>query len=367
MLDQGKISPYQLFCILAAFLAGSSIIMLNITAAGRDTWISLVLAAIIGVVVLMVTTRLAVKFPNLTIIEYTQILFGRSLGKVIGALYVWYFFHLGALVLRNYGEFMTTLIMPETPLWFFQLSFALVVAYLVYQGVEVIGRLSELIFFFYMMSVVIIMTLLGLSGVLHIKNLLPILEGGVSRVIKGAVPIATFPFLELILFTMIFPQVNSPAKIRKAAFWAIFVMGMVLDGVLMMGIAILGENLARLTFPGFYIFRMIYVGRFIERIDPAIISIFYMGGLIKISVCFYAFILGLSQLLGLKDYKPLIIPSAVIMVVLSILVYENTFEMFNFATNIWPVYSIPFQVVFPLLMLIVAKFRKKGQSATLKK
>lgn len=358
MLDQGKISPYQLFCILAVFLAGSSIVMQNITAAGRDTWISLVLAALIGVGVLMVTTRLAFIFPNQTIIEYSQILFGRSLGKVIGALYIWYFFHLGVIELRNYGEFMTTLIMPETPLWFFQLSFALVVAYLVYQSIEVIGRLSELIFFFGMLTFVIIIILHGLSGVEHIENLLPVLEGGVSRVIKGAVPIAAFPFLELILFTMIFPRVNSPDKIRKAAFWAIFIIGMVLDGILFMELATFGNNMARLTFPGYYNVRMISVGGFIERIDPTLISIYYLCGLIKIGVCFYAFIIGLSQLLGLNDYKPLIIPSAVIMVVLSISVYENTFEMLNFAINIWPIYSIPFQVVFPVLMLIIAKFRK---------
>lgn len=363
MLDQGKLTPYQLFCIIAAFLAGNSIIMQSLNVAGRDTWMSVILAVLAGVGMVWVTTRLAVQFPSLTLIEYAQVLFGKNLGKVIGIFYVWFFLHLGSLVLRNYGEFMTTLIMPETPLWFFDLSLALVVAYLVYQGVEVMGRLSEIILFLDMVFIVIAMTLLGLSGILDIKNLYPLLEGGTSKVIQGVIPTASFPYLQIILFTMIFPRVNMPARSRKAAIWAIVLIGMVLDGVLIMGIALLGETMASLSFPGYYIFRLIRVGEFIERIDPVLMSMFLMGSFIKIGVCFYAFVLGLAQLLGLKDYKPLIMPSSVIMVVIGLLAYDNTFEIFNFATNIYPVYAFPFQVVLPILMLILARFRNKEAKA----
>lgn len=362
MLDQGKITPYQLFCMMTAFLSGNSIIMQSLNAAGRDTWISVVLAVLVGAVMVLVTTRLAVQFPNLTLIEYIQVLFGKSLGKIIATLYLWFFLHLGGLVLRNYGEFMTSLIMPETPIWFFDLTLALVVAYLVYQGVEVMGRLSEIIFSFGIVFIVIMISLLGLSGVLDSKNLYPVLEGGITRVIQGAVPVASFPYLQLILFTMIFPRVNIIAKSRKAALWAIVLIGMVLDGVLIMGIALEGDNLAGLTFPGYYIFRLIYVGEFIERIDPVIMTLFLMGTFIKVGISFYAFVLGLAQLLGLKNYKPLIMPSSVIMVVISLLAYKSTFEIFNFAVNVYPIYAFPFQVILPVLMLFLAKFRKKGQA-----
>ena len=39
-----------------------------------------------------------------------------KLSKDDSILYIWYVFHLGALVFRNFGEFMNIVALPETPM-----------------------------------------------------------------------------------------------------------------------------------------------------------------------------------------------------------------------------------------------------------
>lgn len=360
-MEKGKLSPFQLFCLVFTFLLGSTTILQNLAVAGRDTWLSIILAVISGIIMALVTTSLALRFPNLTLIEYAQVLFGKILGRVIGALYLWYFLHLAALVVRNFGELMTSIVMPETPLWFFHLTLGLVVSFFVYHRVEVMGRFSELLFPIVILVSFLIVTLIALSGIVEINNFLPILEQGVGRVFMGAIPMASFPFFEIILFTMIFPYVNIGTNRRKAVLMGVTLSGILLLSNLVQDMAIFGGEMATLPFVRYSAIKLISVGDFIERIEAIYLAIILVDGLIKVGVCLYAFVLGLAQLLGLKDYKPLIMPSMIMMVVLSILVYENTFQMLDFAVNIYPVYAFPFQVGLPLLMLVLALIKRKGQ------
>ena len=79
MLEKGKITPYQLFSMVTGFIFGSTVILQNVTVAGRDSWLSTVLAILGGFGMVLITTQLSATFPNLTLIEYTEVLFGKIL------------------------------------------------------------------------------------------------------------------------------------------------------------------------------------------------------------------------------------------------------------------------------------------------
>ncbi|WP_227762187.1 GerAB/ArcD/ProY family transporter [Zhaonella formicivorans] len=358
MQEKGKISSFQLYCLMFNFLIGSTIIMQSLTAAGRDTWISEILAVLAGAVMVLVYKRLACIFPNMTLIQYSQVIFGKYVGKLIAIIYLWFFLHLGVLVLRNFGEFLTNLVMPETPIWFFHVTLVLVCAWFICCGLEIMGRTSELIFPVNMLLIFLTIILVALSQVMDMKNFLPFLEHGTANILKGAFARASFPYLETVLFTMLFPFVNTVKNSKKAALWAVFSAGAVLLALLLQDISVFGENLATFSFPRYAVIRLISVGNFLDRIDPVVIAVWITTALVKVGVCLYAFVLGLAQILGMKDYKPLTKPAAALMAVLSILVYENTYEMLDFAINIWPVYAFPFEVGLPLLMLVLVSWRR---------
>lgn len=365
MLEKGKVNSSQMFCMVSLFIVGSSTLLQSITSAGRDTWLSHIIAMLAGIVYAWVLTAMGRKFPDKTLIEYLQEVFGKPLGKMLGVMYLWYFIHLGALVLRNNGDFFTNMVMPETPLWFFLLTFGLVVAYYVFNGIEVIGRLSELAFPIVICLSFLISLLITLSG--HTKysiNLRPFLEHGLTRIFQGAIPIAAFPFQEIILFAMIFPFLNQLEKSRKVTMGAVLFTGCIMLLVLLQGIAIFGEYMAALVFPRYFAVRMISVGQFIERIDPVILTSWILASLVKTGICLYAFVLGTAQLTGMRDYKPIVVPAALLMILLAQILYDNTFEMLNFAVNIYPIYAFPFQILIPLVVLFMALIRKKRTPGT---
>lgn len=82
-------------------------------------------------------------------------------------------------------------------------------------------------------------------------------------------------------------------------------------------------------------------------------------GIIKIGICIYAATLGITELLGLDDYKPFVLTIAAFTAYLSVWVYENLIEMVKWALEISPYYSIPFQIIIPFLILIISFMKQR--------
>ena len=87
-----------------------------------------------------------------------------------------------------------------------------------------------------------------------------------------------------------------------------------------------------------------------------------LGGFFKIGVFYYVAVLGSAQWFGLKDYRPLVLPVGIILLALSILLWDGSIvDMLHFIAKVWvPILLIVFEVVIPLLLLIVAMVRGKG-------
>lgn len=362
MLEQGKVSPFQLFSLMTSFLYGSTVILQSIDIAGRDSWISQILAIPGGVILILLITRLSAEYPGLTLIEYLQNIFGKWLGRFFGLFYLFYFLLLAALVTRNYDDLFASAIMPETPTWFLHATLVLTVAYIVYNRVEVMGRLSELVLPIAVVVTLLTAMLLTISGLVHYENLLPVFDRGVGAVLIGSVPYASFPYMELILFAMVIPYVNNPAKVRITALASVLVAAALLTAIMIQDIAVFGEYMATLTFPRFSAIRLISVGDFVERIEPMVLALWVASGILKIGVCLYAFTLGLAQLFGLKELNQLIFPTAIIIIPLTGSLFENSFQMLNFALNIYPIFAIPLQFGLPMVMLLLTFYHRRKQN-----
>src|SRR5690606_33928848 len=82
----------------------------------------------------------------------------------------------------------------------------------------------------------------------------------------------------------------------------------------------------------------------------------------KLAISFYASVMTFAELFQLKEAKQLYLPFGMIMVVLSVVAYPNMASFIHFASKIDFTYSLPYSVLFPLLILIVAAIRKKRQA-----
>ncbi|MCX7747836.1 MAG: endospore germination permease [Clostridia bacterium] len=354
MYNNFKISNYQLFALLVAFMLGSSLIVNPAGMAKQDAWLSFFLGMTGGLLLLGMYSLISRLNPSASLTAILKRSFGNIMGTIISILYIWYFIHLASLVLRNFGEFSVTVSYPETPILFIVSIFALVIFLAVRSGIEILGRISEI--FFIVLTLVLIFVFIGLVTSFDIENFKPFLSQGIVPVIKGAFSTLTFPFGETVVFLMVFPHVKKQGKILKTSAVSILVVGMLLLGVIARNLMVLGSDMvSRDVFPSHVVFRIIPG----LDVDPLLDMNLLLGGLIKTGICIYAATAGITELLRLGDYKPFVLPLTAFIVSLSIWVYGSLLEMVKWAAEIWPFYSIPFQIILPLFMLIMSLIRKR--------
>ncbi len=344
-----KILPLQLSLLLIGFIFGSTAIFNPASGAGHDAWLAFIVGWSGGFISIMIFATIASMNPGQTLVEILINYFGKAIGSIIIVFYIWYFLHLAALVLRNFGEYMVVTNYTETPVLFIMFCFIVVVAYNVKKGLEVFARVSEL--FVPVIFVFVIMIGIVLIRRYQFNHMLPFLENGIGPVIQSGFKVWTFPFGETVAFLMIFPNLNDTKKIKKISVRSCLVAGIIILMIVVRDLTVTGADMMKF---GREIFTPNVTAQLITdnfQLETLISTNFLIGGGIKLIVCLYAASMGIAQLSGLDDFKPLVYPLAAFVLSLSIWIYDDIFTMFSWAAKTWPYYSIPFQFIIPIILL----------------
>ncbi|MBP3962578.1 GerAB/ArcD/ProY family transporter [Paenibacillus lignilyticus] len=113
MIEKGEINTRQFTGLVMLFCLGSTILIVPsaLTAiAKQDGWISAIVGFGLGLLLFFMINALGTRYPNQSLMEYSEVILGKWLGKAIGLSYISFYFILAALVLRNVGDFITTIV-----------------------------------------------------------------------------------------------------------------------------------------------------------------------------------------------------------------------------------------------------------------
>ncbi|GMQ57053.1 spore germination protein [Vallitalea sediminicola] len=357
-----KISALQLFSTMTLSLMGSAVLFLLGGKVRQDAWLVLILGIPVGIFEVIIYTSLFYKYPNDTLIGYMIKIFGKYLGTIICVFYLLRFFYNGARILREFGELTLVAVNPRASLHIIILIITVVVTYSIYSGIENICRLAQIILPIYLSLFFIEYILLFLTqGAIDLNNILPFFESGIKPIMKEIFPLGVeFPFGVSIIFTMIFPFVNKPEKVRRTSIYVVIFVGIILAFNTIMIISTLGVDFALASlFPLLETMRFVKVGS-IDRIDILTILAFMVGLFFKITLHLYAAMLGTSQLLKIKDNKVkwLSIPFGILIFIASLIIAEDYPYHLHIGMKITPWIFFNLFITFPVLALIVNFFRK---------
>ncbi|MFU2018416.1 GerAB/ArcD/ProY family transporter [Peribacillus butanolivorans] len=362
MLEKGKIGSRQLTILVILYTVGDSILVIpSIVAseAKQNGWVSGIFSvAIAPLLVVFLYDALRKCYPDLTLVEYSQKILGKWLGIAISLLFISYFFISTATYLREIGDFMTSQIMPDTPIQVIMFLFMSIVLMSARLGLEPLARSAEILFPF----VVILLSSLIILLLPEIKfqNLQPVWEGGLKPVIRGSIPFIVFPFIESVAVLMILPFVSQKDRIRKSLFVGQLLAGSVLIIITMLAILVLGVDLtAKEIYPSYKLAQKINIANFLTRLEAILAIIWFITIFFRFSLFFYVTVLGLAQTLKLQDYRPLVFPFGMILLAFTLIMAPNTVYYSNFILDIWPFYAMTFGFLLPLLLLTIAKVHKK--------
>lgn len=360
MLEDGRISSRQAVLLIVSTILPTSIMFLPAMiykVAAQDSWMSVILITAVGMAAGAVIAVLGARFPDKTIVQYGGLVAGRILGWAIGLLYAAFFLFINTFIIREFSEMMVTMFLPETPLLVFSVGLVMVSAYAVRCGLEVLARANEIAVPVILGLLLLIVALI--SPEMQFKHFTPALEKGLLPVLKGAYPIAVF-FTETMVMLMFIPYMNSPRKAGVTIFRGVAIIGLFQLMAVAASIAVLGARTARTQFPTLTLARQVSIAELIERVEPFIMLIWVFGGVMKVGVFYYCCVLATAQWLNLKEYKALVLPAGVLLTALSVLLWDNVFELTRQIAEVIPPYFLSIEVGLPLVLLAVARLRGKG-------
>ncbi|ERJ11567.1 GerAB/ArcD/ProY family transporter [Haloplasma contractile] len=361
-MEKTNITPFQLFCMMVIAGLGSSSVLGVGMGAKQDAWITSILGMIGGLLLFLIYYYIFKQYPNHNFCKVMEKLFGKLIGKLISLIYIGHFILIATLVERDIGEMLKLYVLPETPIYLSQLIGLVVVGYAVYLGIEVMGRFNELSFYLAVGLFVLFVLLTIGSGIIKIDNLFPILEQGWKPILKTTFPLTlAFPYSELFVFIMIFPNVNKKSKIASRGILAYVFVGFVLTIINVVNIFVLGPYLSeKALFPTLLTTRLIAIGELVQRLDALAVILLMVCGGVKVAVYLYAICIGIDAVFETKSYRRYIIPGIIAINFLTFIIAKNQSRHIDFGLNIVPTYfNLPIEIIFPILIACYIFVRKR--------
>ncbi|MBM6996986.1 GerAB/ArcD/ProY family transporter [Paenibacillus sp. DXFW5] len=359
-----KISVGQLASIVILFQIGSSSLFLLASEAKHDAWISVAIAMILGMgILIFITMPIQSRAPHWDLIEILTRYFGKYLGFTVGLAYVGYFIYKSVRNVREFGDLVILYLLPGTPLDVVMIVLLAVGAYAIIQGIEVFFRVGQLVLPWLLLIYLVLFGLMIVSGLVNLKQLLPLIEQGWMPIWNAAVPeVISFPFGEMVVFLIFWKHVTQFNDFKKFTlisytFSGIFI---VLTNVLI--IAVLGDLSGAYIIPFMFGTSLIEIGGILERMDPFVSLLLFGGVFFKQATYYLAAVLAAAQLFKVKR-QVMVVPVG-IAIFAGARMFKSYMEQiqFGFEHNLkfhFPIFQIVLPILLLLVMLLTQGFKRK--------
>jgi len=358
MIEKGKISASQMGKMLYLAILPTAILTtpaITFKFAKQDLWISPIWA-LCGLIVIFVSLRLHRMYPGLNIVQACERIVGRFPGKIIGFIFPLFYLYFNGIIVREYSEFVVGAFLIRTPLIVVSGSIVLVCAIAARGGVEIVGRFSELILpafitFFLLIVVPIIPDL-------QVTNMLPIMPEGIRPSIEGAIVLQTW-FSEFLTASFLLPFVADQKKSQKSVYISLLAVILTLIVSNLVTLLLLGELTGNYTYPFLIVARYINLADFFTHLESLYMAIWVLGAFVKICVFFYVTVLGAAQWMNLSDYRPIVFPLGLLLILFSMWVAPNFQELTHAIATSVTLAIITLFVIIPGLLFCIAWVKRR--------
>lgn len=354
-----KIDRMQYFFMIPNLLFGKAI---GITAGvmvrklGKDTWQSMTIGFIIGIIIMFLLIYLCSKFPDKTIIEFSQQILGKWPGCVLGFLLALFFIMVFGASANVMTLHLSEYFLPQTPFILICTLYILLCMYGVLLGIEVAIRFSLVGF---IMSVLICITMLtGTTEDLKPINLLPILDNGLWADIAGSFYIFGDISMAILAIGFIYPLLNQKKKIYKITFWSMVIAACMVIVWPVFEIMVLGPDLMRqYVVVCMQQIRCAQLTKYLPRYELIMVSFFTFGVFVQSSLMFYCAKHCIKQVTGIKKDWVIILPLTVILIIVTYFMAKDHNKFIDFLTYPYSQICVAFSIGIPVILFVIALLR----------
>ncbi|MDO4618691.1 MAG: GerAB/ArcD/ProY family transporter [Clostridia bacterium] len=304
-------------------------------------FISVLIYGAAAFILYYVTSILYQKTGRHSIIEQAEILGGRVLKGIVGILVVAVLIVNVAPMIRAFPEAVKTVLLKNTSMLVIIFILSVGVALGTYFGISSLCRFSSL--FVPVAGTVIFGLLLLLCPYFNINNIFPINFKAITLYGSPALSI----FADIFVINLLLPQIKDTKTAKKSGFIAIIAVT-VIAALIVLAYSLVYPYPASSQFivPVYQLARLVKIGTYFERLEAAFEFVWTIAIFIYSSAYLYLICKVIKDSFNLKSYKPLIIPS--LLVLMRFVFFEENYTMAqrsNFvSTSILyiPLYILPF-------------------------
>lgn len=350
-----KISAKQAGYTAAGFIMSSALLTKGIYMfLLQDSWVAIILSFLASLLFMLVYATLNKWFPSKCLAEINEAVFGKIAGKIISALYLFYFFTLVMLNARDISGFVS-FILPTTPPVVIMAVFIYICSWAVRKGAWNITSYGALLVFVSLF--VIILNALLLAREIDLRRLLPAFAFPPVKYIAGTHLLTALPLCEIFAFYMMVPYFEKPDGLGRALFKGLVIGAATLLFIVVRDIVVLGDMLLVFTLPTYSIIRLIDIGDIFTRVEILYAIILIALMFVKLSTLYYATVVVAARLVNSSSYEYLIRITGALAVIFGLSLFSAEYEHSEWTNRAAPIYSSFFIMLLPLLTLGIAAIR----------
>lgn len=354
-----RMAPAQYLFTIACFIQSSALLtsfLVSITA--QDSWLMPITGYLACVPFVLVYLGLMKRFPGKNLMEINDMVFGRVLGRMISAIYLWFFLTLTCLNLTDLANFVRSSMLPRTPGITIFVVFMLLCAWGVRYGLCCVVRYS--VAFSITAILITAASILFTASHMRTDNFLPLLRQPLLTYVNATHVVATIPFGETVMFLMLAPNVRLPIKKAGKYFLGGLALGAsMLVATVVRDTLVLGASMDLFAVPSLEVYRMAHLNESIGRVEilfaiALIILLFF-----KVMLLYYVVTLAFGQILRASSRKPIVLGVGALLVVYAKVLNQSSLMHLASGTQSAPVAWTLFELLLPLATLIVASLRRQ--------
>lgn len=270
------------FTMRASFIGLSLGNIINITK--QDSWISGLIALIIGLIPLFIFIYLKKYNKEKNIAELILSLFTKT-GILINITLIIGGFLFSLVAFSNLTSFVSNQFLFKTSHIIIGTCFIIPIIYGLIKGINAIAKTSLITFF--IVSFIIIALTLGVFNGINLENLKPHLQTSPFKIAHSSAIIIAFNIVPIFLLTIIpTNKIKDYTPKKTILFYIISIISLI--NALFLVISVLGTNLSLLyQYPEFNLLKKFEVGDFIDRIESLFSLEWVVALLIQIIIALY--------------------------------------------------------------------------------
>ncbi|MDF0728081.1 GerAB/ArcD/ProY family transporter [Cytobacillus sp. S13-E01] len=213
------VSPYLVFFLISSIQIGVGVLgfqRIIAKAAGYDSWISIIVAGMLAVLVIWMIYKIVEKSEG-DIIAVHKDVFGKWIGGFLSLAFTAYLLLFTIVVMRTFIEVIQVWMFPEFNVWIFTIYFFLLSYYVISGGFRTVTGIS--LFSIVFPSYLVLMVVFPLKFA-NFGNLLPILDHSIMELAAATRGMSLSMIGYEVLFVF-YPFIKEPQKSKKWAYLAV--------------------------------------------------------------------------------------------------------------------------------------------------